>query len=134
MFRLEFTPKPSRWLFLILFTLHALAFAALFCANFALILKLLVGSLLLWSGYYQCWLRALQRSPKAIVKCIATKERWRLIDRTGREYEVKLSGESLVTTCLIILNFGTLHPALILCPDSLNSEDLRRLRVLLLSH
>ncbi|MGD9108985.1 MAG: hypothetical protein PVI75_07480 [Gammaproteobacteria bacterium] len=133
MFRLELTLKPSNCLFFALFILYALALAALFCANFTLILKLLVELLLLWSGYYQCWLRTLQRSPGSIVRCIATKDRWRLIDRAGREYEAKLTGESLVTTFLIILNFGTQHPALILCPDSLNSEDLRRLRVLLLN-
>lgn len=134
MFRLEFMLRPSKWLFFVLLVLHMLAFAALICANFTLILKLLIGLLLLWSGYYQCWLRALQHSPRAIVKCIATEDRWRLIDRLGREYEVKLAGESLVTTFLIILNFGMWQPVLILCSDSLDFEELRRLRVLLLSH
>lgn len=134
MFRFEFTPVPSKWLFFALLVLHMLAFAALFCTNFTLILKLLAGLLLWWSGYYQCWLRALQRSPKAIVKCTATKDKWRLVDRSGREYEVKLTGESLVTTVLIILNFGARHPVLMLFPDSLDSDSLRRLRVLLLRH
>lgn len=134
MFRFEFTLRPSWWLFFMLFILHLLACAALICANFTLILKLLIGLLLLWSGYYQCWLRALQHSPKAIVKCIATEDKWRLIDRSGREYEVELAGESLVTAFLIILNFGVRQPALILFPDSLDPEELRRLRVLLLSH
>ena len=132
--RLEFAPKPSKWLFFVLLVLHLLAFTALYCANFMLVLKLLVGLFLLWSGYRQCWLRVLQRSSRAIVKCVATADKWLLVDRLGREYEVKLVGESLVTTVLIILNFGAAHPALILCSDSLDADTLRRLRALLLSH
>jgi hypothetical protein len=141
MYRFEFAPKPSKWLFFILFVLHGLAFAALICANIVLILQILLGAVLLLSGYRCCWLWALQRGSKAILRCVATLDRWWLIDRLGHEYEVRLAGESLVTTVLIILNFQVVssgafakRPRLILAPDSLDANTLRRLRVFLLSH
>jgi len=139
MFRFEFTPKPSKWLFFIQFVLHGLAFAALFCANIVLILQVLLGAALLLSGYYHCWLWALQRGSRAVMRCIVTANRWWLIDRLGCEYEVELKGENLVTTVLIILNFRVVgkakllaaRPRLILAPDSLDADTLRRLRVFL---
>jgi len=139
--RFEFAPKPSKWLFFTQFVLHGLAFAALLCSNVALIWQVLLGAALLLSGYYHCWILALHRGSRAIVKCVMTSDRWWLTDRRGHEYEVELKGESLVTTVLIILNFRVIssgvftpRPRLILAPDSLDANILRRLRVFLLSH
>jgi len=135
--RIEFMPKPSKWLFFVQLSLHGLAFVALFCANIGLLGEGLGCLLLLLSGYRQCWLWALQRGSRSIVKGIAMLDRWWLMDRLNRKYEVILSGESLVTTVLIILNFrmiegGRRRFRLVLAPDSLDFDALRRLRVLLM--
>lgn len=181
MYRLEFAPKPSKWLFFAQFILHSLALTALICSNITLIWQILLGAMLLLSGYYYCWLWALQRGSRAIVRCVMASGRWWLTDQRGYEYEAELSGESLVTTVIIILNFRVIsqksevchpgnrprgrlsgiqavfllglfplieklhfqvvgarifapRPRLILCPDSLDADTLRRLRVWLLSH
>jgi hypothetical protein len=135
--RIEFMPKPLKWLFFVQLILHGLAFAALFCANIGLFGKALGCLSLALSSYRQCWLWALQRGSRSIVKGLATLDRWWLKDRLNRKYEVILAGESLVTTVLIILNFRMIGGdrrrfRLVLAPDSLDFETLRRLRVLLM--
>ncbi|MEE9573109.1 MAG: protein YgfX [Candidatus Neomarinimicrobiota bacterium] len=135
--RIEFMLKPSKWLFFLQLSLHGLAFAALFCANIGLLGKGLGCLLLILSGYYQCWLLALQRGSRSIVGGIAMPDRWWLTDRLNCKYEVILAGEILVTTVLIILNFREIERRqrrfrLILAPDSVDFDTLRRLRVLLM--
>ena len=132
---IELIPKSSRLFLSILFVLHILALLTIGLSNINVIFKLLLGLLLLISGYYFFYYVGLQHASKTIVKCLHQNDEWILFDRSGKEYVVQLSSDTLITPFLIILNFRVIsnkkHKSIVLFKDSLPTNIFRQLQVLL---
>jgi len=131
--RIEFIPKPSKLLFVLLFLLHGLAVLAVFYSHIPVIVKVMLLLLLLISGYYQCWLGAWRRDKRSIIKCCYVDDQWFIWDKRHNQYEAKLLGDSIVSPYLLILNFSIKfrRRSLVLFPDALDKEAFRKIRVLL---
>jgi hypothetical protein len=128
-------PVPSRWLLVILVTLHTAAIVSVGISGIDLLFKMFLILSVSVSGVYLYWTVGLNGSSKAIVKCFKKEDRWILYDRGRKEYSAQLLGSSLITPFLIILNFLTMeeceYKSLVLFRDALSPRIFRRLKVLL---
>jgi len=131
--RLNIHLKPSRLFAGFLLLSHSLAL--FFCLSLPLAPQLLSGSLLLifcslsWNWYSHLSNHNLNRLKEVISNSDGS---WLLIDYADRVYSAKLLPSTTVFTFLTILNFsyGTFHRKnIVLFPDSLEADQMRRLRV-----
>lgn len=132
---LHLEPRASRLLALWAVFTHTTAAAALWLADLPASLDITLGALILGS-YLDVFTRHVMRIRSAAVVRLTCTGRgpWRLVTRGGREYAADLRGDSCVHPWLVLLNFDRRpggRATVVLTPDSLDSDQLRRLRVLL---
>ncbi len=131
--RLNIHLRPSRLLAGFLLLSHTLAL--FFCLTLPLSLQLLSGSLLLifcslsWNWYSHLSTHNTNRLKQVIGKRDGS---WLLIDHADNLYPARLLPSTTVFTYLTILNFsyGAFNRQhLVLFPDSVEADQMRRLRV-----
>ena len=131
--RLVLEPRASRGLALFILTVHGAAAAAVWTAVPAWWARL-PCILVIMAACVRAYTRhATLSHPRAVTRVVRPERGpWRLVTRGGGVRRVDLAGDSYVHPWLVILNFD-LHPkgrtAVVLFPDSLPGDDLRRLRV-----
>ncbi len=128
---LHLEPRPSRLLLLSGGVAHGLAATATFLAGVPFMVKavLLAGMLgsLLWLAYEYGW----RTSAGFIARADYLDGRWRLETGAGLVYRARLTG-GYAQPYLLILNFRLDNGharTLLLLPDALAAEELRRVRV-----
>ncbi len=124
---LAFTIRPSRWLQGYALITHGLALAV----SLTLPLGLLLSMAVIVHGF---WVRRQLQLRTATAICAATwtLNGWTLHDRAGRCLAATLSVGSRLTRWLIVLRFrcdDQQRRTLLLAPDSLATDEWRRLRV-----
>lgn len=130
---LRLEPRASTLLALWAVLAHAAAVASLWLANLAPGADVVLGLLVLTSYFHTFRRHVLGRSPGAVVSLTWTGHgRWRLLTRGGDVRWADLRDDSCVHPWLVVLNFD-LHTGgratVVLLPDSLHRDELRRLRV-----
>lgn len=107
---------------------HALSFLAAWLNPLAIGLRLLLSALIALS----LW-RSLARTPEIAGLRLKSDGRWELQLDDGKREEACLLGSSLVNPVFVILHFhsGKKRRSLLICRDSLETEEFRRLRVAL---
>lgn len=131
--RLNINLRPSRLLAGFLLLSHTLAL--FFCFTLPLSPQLLNGSLLLifcslsWNWYSHLSTQNMNRLRQVICNSDGS---WQLIDYADNMYPARLLPSTTIFTFLTILNFsyGTFHRQnVVLFPDSVEPDQMRRLRV-----
>ncbi len=124
--------KPSKWLAIGLAISHIGAILMLWFVDLALWTKMLLVIVamlsLIHSFYFYIW----QKSPRSLIELILNdNEEWLLIRNDGRVVEADLRQGAFVHPMLIVLPFryGLRFTSVILTPDKVNADTLRRLRV-----
>ena len=124
--------KPSKWLAVGLATSHVGAILLLWFVDLAMWIKMLLAIAamlsLIHSFYFYVW----QNSPRSLIELILNdNEEWLLTRNDGRVVEAYLRQGAFVHPMLIVLPFryGLHFTAVILTPDQVNADTLRRLRV-----
>lgn len=128
---LSIEPRPSRILLIGSGVAHGLAGVATIVASVPLWAKagLLVGIglSLAWTGYRHGW----RRGGGFISRVELLDGRWRLEIDDGIQHPAKLTG-GYAQPSIVVLNFrleGGWRRSVVLLPDAVDSETLRRLRV-----
>lgn len=134
--KIEIKPKPSKYFAIFLCTIHIGAICCIICLNIPIWLIILLTILTCYSFYVTLQRYALLNSNKAIIKLWKEKDNsWKLLNNKNQISNAHLRGDSFISRYLIILNFNLtkkfLATSISLCPDSLDKNILRRLRVLL---
>ena len=125
------SPKPSRALATFLLGVHALSFLAAWLNPLPVWLRSLIALGVLLS----LWLNV--RRSRAETEIIGLRIKpdvaWDLHTREGPIIEASLLGSSLVNPWFVLLHFRAEKKrySLLICRDSLNAEEFRRLRVTL---
>jgi toxin CptA len=130
---LEFRPRPSRLLARFLLVAHALAaVVVLVSVPGRLAMAVLLGLVLV--SFYRAYRRhVLQVGRRAARRVVCQEDgAWFLQDTQGVVREARLLPSTFLHPRLVILNFELCRCAgrrnLVLCPDSLDPQTLRRLR------
>ena len=129
---LRLQPRRSRWLGLMLLSVHLLAAAVLLVIPLEPVacgLLLLLVALSLGDGL---WVQVLRLAPWSLREATWSEQGWQLGFRNGRQRQAVLLPSTLVTVPLVILHFrvGWLrYPSLILTEEVIAPERLRQLRV-----
>lgn len=123
----EIVPNPSRLLGLLLLGMAGLALAAIYIAALPAVIQILAGLLVIGLSIWG-WRRArvvevMRVTAGGMLQCQNGEGEWQ---------DVEVLGDSLVTLALIVLRYR--HEAqhvrtLVLLPDSVDAESMRRLRV-----
>lgn len=132
---LSLEPKASLQCSIFILILFIGAMLSLLKVNIPLILKIFGIIICLFSGSFYLRKYAWLTHKKSIVRLIAKpKGGWQLFTRDGSSYIANIRGDSLLTRWLIILNLWSRpqsRVSIVLFPDSLDNQTLRRLRVYL---
>ncbi len=135
---LRLSPRRSRCLLLYRFTLHLLALAAISTTRLSTVWVAVMATLVCLSmaRVLSHWLRS--PSGLGVVSAVwQADERWQLDLLNGREFRLRGWDAPVVHPRLVVLRFWQDRlrcRCLWLCPDSLDAEQLRRLRVRLRRH
>lgn len=125
--------KPSRLLAGFLVLAHATAAVALAYIDLPPPARVLLGLMLAASLYRNLRLHVLLNAPRSLLRLVwEASGKWRVWDAFGREHEASLAPDCFVNSKLVILSLkleGLGRRAVLLLPDSLESDVLRRLRV-----
>ncbi len=123
----EIVPKPSRLLGLLLLGMAGLALTAIYIAALPAVIQILTGLLVVGLSVWG-WQRArvvevVRVTAGGMLQCQNGEGEWQ---------DVEVLGDSLVSLALIVLRYR--HEAqhvrtLVLLPDSVDAESMRRLRV-----
>ena len=117
---------------------HATAAVALAYIDLSPALRVLFGLMLAASLYRNLRVYVLFSAPRSLLKLVwEASGKWRVWDACGREHEAILAPDYYVHPKLVILTLkleGLGRRAVLLLPDSLDSEVFRRLRVRLRAH
>lgn len=112
---------------------HSTAAVALAYIDLQVPLRLLLGLMIAASLYRNLRVHVLLNSPRSLLRLVwEASGKWRVWDAFGREHEATLAPDCFVNSKLVILSLkleGLGRRAVLLLPDSLDSEVLRRLRV-----
>jgi hypothetical protein len=132
----EIKPRPSKYLAIFLCTIHLGAICCVLFLNLPIWLIILLTILIGYSFNVTLQRYVLLKSSKAIIKLRKEKDNsWRLLNNKNQILNAHLRSDSFISRYLIILNFNIAKKfsaiSVLLCPDSLDKEILRRLRVLL---
>lgn len=135
--QLTLEPVPSRILFTALAVCHLLALVSLLICDLPVIITLSLGMLIGFSLILSYARYGYRRSRWFVerVSCLADGS-WALQTADGRNHPAWLLESSYVHPRLVILNFalgGLARRSVVLLPDSIDADDLRRLRVRLLT-
>lgn len=132
----HFKLRPSRTLTVFLFTLCLLALVSIWSLPFpASVLLVLTLIVLGWGGYRVLFDAGLRME----ISCVAFRQEDSkgivLVLRNGSHLTFSLSGDSLVTPYVVILNVARNEQhggrSVVIMPDTMGAESFRRLRVLL---
>lgn len=133
---IKFEVKSSWWLTIIYLFIHLGAMVVLFFLALPLPIQGAMLGLCVLSLVFCLYRQAWRLSKQSIVKFWYTGERhWNLQDRQGQELSARLKGDSICTLHFVLLNFSIKSRwrscSVIILPDAMQPDDLRRLRVLL---
>ena len=123
----EIVPNPSRLLGLLLLGMAGLSITAIVIAALPAVIQI-VSVLLVMGLSVLSW----QRARVVEVVRVAADGMLQCQNREGEWQDVEVLGDSLVTLALIVIRYRheTQHVrTLVLLPDSVDSESMRRLRV-----
>lgn len=131
---LDFKPRQSRLLARFLIGIHVLALITVLAGvpnRLAMVALLMVITLSFFRNYRR---HVLHRGARAARRVVCQEDgRWRLQDHLGVMHDARLLPSSYLHPQLVILNFALdARPRrrnLVLCPDSLDMQTLRQLRV-----
>lgn len=125
--------KPSRILAGFLVLAHAAAALALTYTDMNASGRILLSLMIAASLYHNLRVHVLLNAPRSLLRLVwEASGKWRVWDAFGREHEARLTPGFFVNPKLVILNLqlkGLGRRAVLLLPDSLEDEALRRLRV-----
>jgi toxin CptA len=124
-------PVASRRLLGYVLLVHgsALAVVAVLPAHWAP--RLALGLLVMASLVYGVWAQVLRRAPWSVVEAVWNDSGWTLSTRAGRSEQARLLPSSYVGVGLVILNLRCgrfRRRSLVLASDSVDADQLRRLR------
>lgn len=126
-------PRPSLLLAGFFILGYATAAVALAYIDMSPAVRILLGLMLAVSLYRNLRVYVLLNSPRSLLKLVwDASGKWRAWDGFGREHEATLTPDYFVHPKLVIFSLkleGLGRRAVLLLPDSLDSEVLRRLRV-----
>lgn len=124
--------KPSRLLAGFLVLGHATAAVALTYIPMPLSARVLFALMLASSLYRNLRVHVLLCAPRSLLRLVwEVSGKWRVWDAFGNEHEATLAPDCFVNSKLVILSLhleGLGRRAVLLLPDSLDTEVLRRLR------
>ncbi|MFP4061449.1 MAG: hypothetical protein ACLFNA_04840 [Halochromatium sp.] len=129
---LRLQPRRSRWLALMLLSVHLLAAAVLLVVPLEPVARGLLLLLVALSLGDTLWARVLALAPWSLREATWSEQGWQLGFRNGRQRQAVLLPSTLVTVPVVILHFrvGWLrYPSLILTEEVIAPERLRQLRV-----
>lgn len=131
-----YTLRPSRRLALLFILLCSASLAALWTLPLpALWGFLLTVVVLCWAGYHLLLDANLRLQHSCVAFRLEEKEEIVLVLRNGRHVPCKVTRDSLVTPWLVILNVLLSERrgrrSLVILPDTMAADSLRRLRVVL---
>ncbi len=132
----HFKLRPSRALSLFLFILCLLALVSIGALPFP-VLPLLVLSLIVlcWGGYCLLLHAGLRMGMSCVALRLEEGDEIVLVLRNGSHLMCRLSGDSLVTPYIVILNVARNEQrggrSVVIMPDAIGAESFRRLRVIL---
>lgn len=136
MWQPHFTLKPSRFFLSLFIAVHLFSVMCLLLTTISIQWKILAILFLVTHGFIM-WQRKISlRDKNAIVTINYHRDgEWQLQNRRGVYANAILCGDSVVTRWLIILNFKVVATrkivSVIIFPDSVDTDTLRRLRVFL---
>ena len=127
--------RSSRWLLLFILVTHMAATVVVFWLLSVSLWAVALLVAVLFSGY-QAWKRFVAlNAPQTTVRLKMTATgRCTLYDPLGRCYPARLLGSSFISPRVTVLNFSLGHwrrRHLVLLPDNVDPEEVRRLRVCL---
>lgn len=130
---LRLEPRASPLLGMAAVLAHGMAVASLWLADLPASLDTALGLVVLASYVHTFVRHVLLRSRGAVVHLTgAGRGPWRLVTRDGRARWADVRGDSCVHPWLVVLNFDCRprgRATVVLLPDSLDPDELRRLRV-----
>ncbi|MEA3277511.1 MAG: protein YgfX [Pseudomonadota bacterium] len=130
---LRIRPGFSRRLAGFVLVTHAAALTSVALLPVAWYVRLTLALTVLGSLAYQSAVHLIRTAPWAVREALRESDgTWTLILASGARVDANLSPSTLVTTGLVVLNFrcgGWRLRSLVLLPDALNENELRRLRV-----
>lgn len=112
--------------------LHATAIAAIVLSVSALYLKVTIGLCIVLSLVLSLYRYVLLRHPRSVLAIRYREPSWSLRLRSGEEVSVRISGQVLVTSFLLVVNFVDDKGRRFAVPmfrDSISAEQHRRDRV-----
>lgn len=133
---LQLALYSSRYLLILLTAIHVGASIILLLLSlpwwWLMLLLVLDGVSLIWTLRQY----ALLQADAAIIKLWRQADGgWRLQDKANRVWSARLCGDSIRTVCFVLLNFKIpgmwRAKTVVILPDSLDTDDFRRLRVYL---
>jgi toxin CptA len=128
---LTIRPGISRRLLLYVLLTHGVALAVLVPLPLGWITRGLLAALVLLSLGYSLWAHVLLRAPWSVAEAVWSEAGWTITTASGQSYDARLLSSTYVGVGLVILNLraGLLRrPSVVLTPDSIDPEQLRRLR------
>lgn len=129
---IRITIYPSRWLSIALVFSHGGALLILIIVSLTLWIKLLFILAVALSFFYSFLKHIWQKSSSSIIELMLNEhDEWLLTRRDGQVLEPCLRSGAYVHPLLIVLPFrqGRKFPTVILTPDTVDKDTLRRLRV-----
>ncbi|MEJ2631227.1 MAG: hypothetical protein P8011_19015 [Acidihalobacter sp.] len=112
---------------------HSTAAVALAYIDLQGPVRALLGLMVAASLYRSLRMHVLLNAPRSLLRLVwEASGKWRVWDAFGREHEATLAPDCFVNSKLVILSLkleGLGRRAVLLLPDSLDAEVLRRLRV-----
>ncbi len=127
---LTLSPSTSRYLTLMLAGLQLLCLAVLVLVPISITEKLLLLLALLVQGIVSHYRLHGRSRHRPLQLHIDAEHRVRMVLAGGKVVQTRLRGDSVVTSSLLLLRFEG-HGSLLLGPDSLTTDELRRLRIML---
>lgn len=130
---LMFDPRPSTWLLVYLVVSHIISLIVLLPLAIPASVKMLLATLILGSLLGSLRRHALLVDGRAIVRVCWGDDGWELEMADRSMLKTTLLPDSYVSTFCVVLGFRGRrfwqHRYLVLAPDSLDADTLRRLRV-----
>lgn len=128
---LSIRPARSARLLIYVCIVHASALVVLLPLPPHAAIKSALAVLTLSSLGYVVWARILNRAPWSIIDATWAETGWRLTTAAGRTHDARLCASTYVGVGLVILNLRSSwfrRHSLVLTPDSIDADQLRRLR------
>lgn len=131
--QLPLTLRPTLSLRLLVFVLvtHVAALVVVLPLPLHWGLKTALAALMLLSLAYLLWAQILRRAPWSIVQATWTEAGWTVITADGRTRQLRLATSTYIGVDLVVLDFARglfRRWSLVLTPDNIGPEQLRRVR------